>query len=110
VLQHDSDLSVDHALRRWLIATLRFGYGRHDYVGSTREDRRYLASLPMTYKLTRAVLLKGELQEVWLCSSEPNQNYAASVALSPDGPRHPLTHVAASACPIRTSPAHLQTR
>lgn len=81
VLQHDSDLSVDHALRRWLIATVRFGYGRDDYVGSTRVDRRYLASLAMTYKLTRAVQLKGELQEVWLCSSEPNQNYAASVAL-----------------------------
>jgi hypothetical protein len=81
VLQRDSDLSVDHALRRWLIATVRFGYGRDDYVGSSREDRRYLASLAMTYKLTRAVQLKGELQEVWLCSSEPNQNYAASVAL-----------------------------
>jgi hypothetical protein len=81
VLQRDTDLSVDHALRRWLIATVRIGYGRDDYVGSTREDRRYLASLAMTYKLTRAVQVKGELQEVWLCSSEPNQNYAASVAL-----------------------------
>ena len=81
VFQRDSLLSVDHALRRWLIATLRFGYGFDDYVGSTREDRRYLASLALTYKLTRAVQLKGELQEVWLCSSEPHQNYAASVAL-----------------------------
>jgi hypothetical protein len=27
------------------------------------------------------VQLKGELQEVWLCSSEPHQNYAASVAM-----------------------------
>jgi hypothetical protein len=81
VLQHDSQLSVDHALRRWLIATVKFGYGLDDYVGSMREDRRYLASLALTYKLTRAVQLKGELQEVWLCSSEPYQNYAASVAL-----------------------------
>jgi hypothetical protein len=81
VLQRDSLLSVDHALRRWLIATLRFGYGLDEYVGSTREDRRYLASLALTYKLSRAVQLKGEVQEVWLCSSEPHQNYAASVAL-----------------------------
>jgi hypothetical protein len=81
VLQRDSQLSVDHALRRWLIATLRFGYGLDDYAGSAREDRRYLASLALTYKLSRAVQLKGELQEVWLCSSEPHQNYAASVAL-----------------------------
>jgi hypothetical protein len=24
---------------------------------------------------------KGELQEVWLCSNKPHQNYAASVAM-----------------------------
>jgi hypothetical protein len=81
VLQRDSQVSVDHALRRWLIATVKFAYGFDDYVGSTREDRRYLASLALTYKVTRALQLKGELQEVWLCSSEPYQNYAASVAL-----------------------------
>jgi hypothetical protein len=81
LLRRDGALSVDHALRRWLIATVRFGYGLDDYVGATREDRHYLASLALTYKLSRAVQLKGELQEVWLCSSEPHQNYAASVAM-----------------------------
>ena len=50
-------------------------------MGSTREDRRYLASLALTYNLSRAVQLKGELQEVWLCSSEPHQSYAASLAM-----------------------------
>ena len=81
VVRRDDGLSIDHALRRWLIATVRFGYGLDDYVGSTREDRRYLASLALTYNLSRAVQLKGELQEVWLCSSEPHQSYAASVAM-----------------------------
>jgi hypothetical protein len=81
LLRRDGELSLDHALRRWLIATVRFGYGLDGYVGSAREDRRYLASAALTYRLSRALQLKGELQEVWLCSSEAGQNYAATVAL-----------------------------
>jgi hypothetical protein len=42
---------------------------------------RQRGSGSLTYKLSRAVQLKGELQEVLLCSGEPHQNYAASVAM-----------------------------
>ena len=37
-------LQVDHAFRRWLIATGKFLYGNDDYVGSPRDDNRYSAS------------------------------------------------------------------
>ena len=36
-------LQVDHAFRRWLIATGKFLYGNDDYVGSDRDDNRYSA-------------------------------------------------------------------
>lgn len=81
VLRRDGEIGLDHALRRWLIATIRFGYGLDDYVGSSREDRRYQTSVALTYKLSRALQLKGELREIWLCSSEPGQNYRAIVAM-----------------------------
>ena len=38
LLRRVGGLSMDQALRRWLIATVRFGYGLDDYVGSTRID------------------------------------------------------------------------
>ena len=40
----DLTAQVDHAFRRWLIATLKFSRGLDDYVGSPREDLRYIAS------------------------------------------------------------------
>src|SRR6185312_10916785 len=56
VLRRDFGIQVDHALRRWLIASLRFGYGNDDYQGTVipnRNDDRYLASFALTYKLSR---------------------------------------------------------
>ena len=46
-------LQVDHAFRRWLIATLKFTAGVDQYVGSDRADDRFSASLGLTYKLNR---------------------------------------------------------
>jgi len=40
VLRRDVGLQVDHAFRRWLIGTLKIGYGLDDYTGSIRVDNR----------------------------------------------------------------------
>jgi hypothetical protein len=81
VLVHGNGLEVSHAFRRWLIATAKFGYEIDDYIGSLRQDHKYVASLAMTYKLNRDLWLKSELREEWLISNIPNSNYAATIAL-----------------------------
>jgi hypothetical protein len=81
VLVHSNGLEVSHAFRRWLIATAKFGYEIDDYIGTLRQDHRYLAGLSLTYKLNRDFWLKGELREEWLSSNVPHSDYAATVAL-----------------------------
>ena len=81
VLVHSNGIEVSHALRRWLIATAKFGYETDDYIGSLRQEHRYTASLAIAYKLSREFWLKGELREEWLSSNIPNSNYAATIAL-----------------------------
>jgi hypothetical protein len=80
VLTRNVSLQVDHAFRRWLIGTVRVGYGLDDYVGSVREDDRYIASAGITYKLTRAWHVKGELRQEWLKSNVPGNDYTATIA------------------------------
>jgi hypothetical protein len=80
VLSRNVSLQVDHAFRRWLIGTARLGYGLDDYVGSIREDDRYVAAAGITYKLTRAWQIKGELRQEWLKSNVPGNDYTASIA------------------------------
>ncbi len=74
-------LQVDHAFRRWLVATAQGLYGNDDYVGSPRDDNRYSASAALTYKLTRELWLKSEYRHDWLRSSVPGSNYDADVIL-----------------------------
>jgi hypothetical protein len=81
VLRHDNGIEISHALRRSLITTVKFGYGVDDYIGSIRQDHRYLASLGLTYKLNRDLWLKSELRQEWLVSNIPLSNYAATIAL-----------------------------
>jgi hypothetical protein len=81
VLRHNIALQVDHAFRRWLIGSLRFSYGLDDYQGSVREDKRYVASAALVYKLSRTWQLKGELREEWLRSNIAGADYSATVAL-----------------------------
>jgi hypothetical protein len=81
VVVHTNGLEVSHALRRWLIASAKFGYEIDNYIGSLRQDHRYVAGLAMTYKLNRELWLKGELREEWLTSNIPISNYAATIAL-----------------------------
>jgi hypothetical protein len=79
--RRDVGLQVDHAFRRWLIGTARLGYGLDIYQGSPREDKRYSASVAMTYKLTRTVQVRGEFRQDWLQSNQPGTDYSASTML-----------------------------
>ncbi len=81
VFTREVALQVDHAFRRWLIATAKVLYGNDDYVGSPRDDNRYSASAALTYKLTRELWLKSEYRHDWLRSSVSGANYDADVIL-----------------------------
>lgn len=81
VLRRDVGVQVDHAFRRWLIGTVRFGYGFDDYVGLDRADNRMSLGTAITYKLNRDIALKGEYRYDWLRSNVPNVDYNASVFL-----------------------------
>jgi hypothetical protein len=78
---HEVSAQVDHAFRRWLLATLRFTRGLDDYVGSPREDLRYTAAASLVWSLTREVRVKGEYRNEWRHSNEPGNDYFAHVWL-----------------------------
>ena len=77
----EAALQVDHAFRRWLIATARVAFAVDDYVGSDRVDDRYAISTALTYKLTREVALKAELRRDWRTSNVPGNEYTSYSAL-----------------------------
>ncbi len=79
VLRDSVTLQIDHAFRRWLIGTARLGDEIDEYQGSPRVDHRRLASLGLTYKLTRTLQIKGEVRHEWLNSNIPGQDYSADV-------------------------------
>jgi hypothetical protein len=74
----DVNLEVDHALRRWLIATGTIGYGNDDYVGEPRIDNRYFVSGGLTYKFNPMMQLKGVMRYDWLTSSASGVAYNAA--------------------------------
>ena len=80
-LKRDAGVEVEHRFRRYLIGTFRLGYGLDDYVGSTREDRRFATSAALTYKLTRTLHIKGELRYEMLRSNSAGADYDATIAL-----------------------------
>jgi hypothetical protein len=80
-LKRDVVLQVEHAFRRWLTGVLRLGFGNDDYIGSTRDDDRYLASAALVYKVTREVQIKGEFRHEWLKSTAVGVDYTANVYL-----------------------------
>jgi hypothetical protein len=81
VLRRDFGVELDHDFRRWLTGAARVGYGADTYFGIDRFDNRYLAAVSLAYKLTREVVIKGELRHEWLRSTYPGFNYDATVAL-----------------------------
>jgi hypothetical protein len=74
-------LQVDHAFQRWLVGTLKLGYGTDDYVGLDRTDRRTSAALGLIYKFNRELQFKTELREDWLRSNVSGVSYVASAVL-----------------------------
>jgi hypothetical protein len=77
----ETTIQIDHAFRRWLIATFKVTRGFDDYVGSTREDIRYVASSALAYTLSRELVLKGEFRQEWRHSNSPGNDYFANVWL-----------------------------
>jgi hypothetical protein len=80
-LSRDFNIEVDHALRRWLIATGTVGYGRDEYVGLDRDDSRYFVSAGFTYYFNRTVQLKGVVRHDWLTSNATGVAYNATSVL-----------------------------
>ena len=80
-LYRDVGLQVDHALRRWLIGTIKIGFGLDDYVGLAREDKRFSAGVGLTYKLNRSIHITGEFRQDWLKSNVTGVDYTSSVFL-----------------------------
>ena len=81
VFYRDVGLQIDHSFRRWLIGTVKLGFGLDDYAGLSREDQRYLAGLGLTYKLNRSMQIKGEVRQEWLRSNVTGNDYTASIFL-----------------------------
>jgi hypothetical protein len=81
IYTREAALQVDHAFRRWLIATARIAFAVDDYLGSTRVDDRYTLSTGLTYKLTRELALKAEVRRDWRTSHLPGNNYASNAVL-----------------------------
>jgi len=80
-LKRDFGLQIDHAFRRWLIGTLKVGYGQDNYVGSVRADSRMSLGTAITYKLNREIWLKGEYRYDQLRSNVEGVDYSANVFL-----------------------------
>jgi hypothetical protein len=80
-LYRDIGVQVDHAFRRWLIGSLKLGFGIDDYVGLDRIDKRYAAGVGLTYKLSPTVQIKGEFRQNWLRSDVVGADYTESVFL-----------------------------
>ncbi len=90
ILYRDVAVQIDHALRRWLIATAKFGFGVDSYKGndastadpiSIAETCVYEVGFGLTYKLNRDVQLKGEVRRDWLHSNIAGNDYTADVFL-----------------------------
>lgn len=77
--RRDAGVQVDHAFRRWLIGTLKFGYGDDEYIGNGRHDTRTSLGAAIVYKLNREVQLKGEYRHETLRSNAANSDYDADV-------------------------------
>jgi hypothetical protein len=78
-LRRDAGLQIDHAFRRWLIGTLKFGYGDDEYIGNGRHDRRTSLGVAIVYKLNREFALKGEYRHETLRSNAANADYDADL-------------------------------
>jgi hypothetical protein len=80
-LTRDFSVQVDHSFRRWLVGSLKFGYGLDDYQGLGRQDKRYVGSAALTYKLSRTAQIRGEFRQERLRSNVSGVDYTANIIM-----------------------------
>jgi hypothetical protein len=81
VMRHDMKFTVEHALRRWLIASGSIGWLREDYVGAGLVNDYLRTSAALTYSLNRSLALKAEYRNEKFFSSVAGQDYTANIGL-----------------------------
>ncbi len=103
VLNRDVGVQLDHAFRRYLIGSVKAGFGLESYrgvsssttttvvcdcvvsttttTGVDREDKRFWLGAGLTYKFNRNVHVKGEFRQEWLRSNVLGNDYTASTFL-----------------------------
>jgi len=103
VLRREAGVEIDHAFRRYLIGSVKAGFGLENYRGVTtstvntvvcdcvvstttvagvdREDKRYWLGAGLTYKFNRNLHVKGEFRQEWLRSNVLGNDYSASTFL-----------------------------
>jgi hypothetical protein len=79
VITRSYNAQVEHAFRRYLIATLKAGFTTADYDGSDRFDKIHSVGGDLVYKFTRDVHLKAQLRHDWLTSTIPDADYQATL-------------------------------
>ena len=80
-LSQDVGVQVDHAFRRWLVGSLRFGVGFDTYECICQYDQRYALAAALTYKATRTVQIKGEVRREMMRSNDAGRDYTADIVL-----------------------------
>lgn len=79
VLTRTYTAEVEHAFRRYLVATFRTGLTTSDFEGSERSDKIYTVGGDLVYKFTRDVQAKAQIRHDWLNSTLTNANYEATL-------------------------------
>lgn len=81
VVTRNYSAAVEHAFRRYLIATAKVGYTTADYDGSDRFDKVYSVGGDLVYKFTRDLQLKAQLRHDWLKSTVTSADYQATLVM-----------------------------
>lgn len=81
VLRHDAKLTVEHALRRWLVASASIGWTSEKYEGTPLVNDYLRTSAALTYSLNRSLALKVEYRNEQYFSSVAGQDYTANIGL-----------------------------
>jgi hypothetical protein len=79
VVTRSYNAAVEHAFRRYLIATAKVGFTTADYDGSDRFDKIYSVGGDLVYKMTRDVHVKAQVRHDWLRSTISSADYQATL-------------------------------
>jgi hypothetical protein len=79
VVTRNYNAQIEHAFRRYLIATAKIGYTTADYQGSDRFDKIYSVGGDLVYKVNRDWQVKGQVRHDWLHSTVTSADYQATL-------------------------------